>query len=302
LAAGALLALPGGVVGQTRPGLPSFRTGVDVIRLSLSVTDARNRLVTGLAETDFVVFEDGVRQELSFFAREPLPLSVALLLDCSASMEDKLSVAQEAASRFLKTLRPEDLGQVAQFNDRLAVLQDFTADPAALETAIRSTRTSGTTALYTALYVTLKQLDRQGSPDAPRRRAVVLLSDGEDTASLIDDEQVLALARRADVGVYIISLRPDRPADRQSLAHTQATYFLTALARDTGGEAYSPSSLSEMDSVYGRVAEELRSQYTVGYVSRNDRHDGKWRRIVVRTTQREDLQVRHKIGYYASKG
>jgi len=113
---------------------------------------------------------------------------------------------------------------------------------------------------------------------------------------------VLELARQADVGVYVIGLRPDRAQDRQRLAFSQATYFLTTLTRDSGGETYFPNSLSELDAVYGRVAEELRSQYTVGYVSRNDRRNGQWRRIVVRTPAREGLQVRHKIGYYASKG
>jgi Ca-activated chloride channel family protein len=281
---------------------PSFGAGIDVISLNLSVTDDRNRLITGLSEGDFAVFEDGIRQELSLFAREALPLSVALMVDCSASMDEKLPVAQDAGSRFVGTLRPEDLGQVVQFNERTTVLQDFTPDRAALEGAIRKTSASGSTALYNALYVTLKQLSKQGRPDAPRRRAIVLLSDGEDTASLVNDDQVLALARQADVGVYVIGLRPDRALDRQRAAFSQATYFLTTLTRDTGGEVYFPSSLSELDAVYERVAEELRSQYTVGYVSRNERRDGKWRRIVVRTPTREGLRVRHKLGYYAARG
>jgi Ca-activated chloride channel family protein len=285
-----------------RPRTPTFGTGIEVIRLNLAVTDGRNRLVTGLSEDDFAVFEDGVRQELSFFTREALPLSVTLLLDCSASMQEKLPAAQEAAWRFLKTLGPEDRAQVAQFNDRITLLEDFTADHQALEAAIRATRASGTTVLYNAVYVSLKQLGRQGSPDAPRRRAIVLLTDGEDTASVIGDDQVLELARQTDVGVYSISLRSDRPQDRDRIAFGQATHFLTALARDSGGEVYFPGALSELDGVYGRVAEELRSQYTLGYISRNSRRDGKWRQIVVRTPTHDDLQVRHKVGYYASKG
>jgi Ca-activated chloride channel homolog len=303
LAVATLLTLAVRAWAQSPPQRPpTFGAGIEVIRLNLSVSDGRNRLITGLSEADFAVFEDGIRQDLSFFTRDPLPLSVALLVDCSASMEEKLPVAQEAGSRFVKTLRPEDRGQVAQFNDRLTVLQDFTADQRELEAAIRTTRAAGPTVLYNALYVALKQLRNQGSPEAPRRRAIVLLSDGEDTASLVSDEQVLELARQADVGVYVIGLRPDRPQDRARLAFSQATYFLTTLSRDTGGQAYFPSSLAELDAVYGRVAEELRSQYTLGYVSRNNRRDGKWRRIVVRTVAREDLQIRHKVGYYASKG
>lgn len=298
----ALLAIATGVAAQAPQRPPSFQAGIEVIRLSMTVTDGHNRLITGLSESSFAVFEDGVRQELSFFTRDPLPLSVALLIDCSASMDEKLPFAQEAGVRFVKTLGSADLGQVVQFNDRNAVLQDFTSDRIALEAAIRRTRAAGATALYTSLYIALKQMRSQGTPDAPRRRAVVLLTDGEDTASLVDDEQVLELARQADVGVYVIALRTEHALDRQRLAFAQATYFLTAVTRDTGGEAYFPTALSELDAIYGRIAEELRSQYTLGYVSANDRRNGKWRRIVVRTPAREDLHVRHKLGYYAAKG
>ena len=266
------------------------------------VTDGRNRFITGLAEPDFAVFEDGARQELSFFTRDALPLSVSLLVDCSGSMDATLPVAQEAGARFVKTLRPTDLAQVVQFNDRIMLLQDFTSDHSALETAIRNTKASGSTVLYNALYVAIKQLRRQGSPQAPRRRAIVLLSDGEDTASLVDDDQVLELAVQADVGVYAIGVRAEQPQDRLRVAFSQATHFLTSLTRDTGGEVYFPNSLSELDAVYGRIAEELRTQYTVGYVSPNERRDGKWRRIVVRALGREELRVRHKLGYYAPKG
>jgi Ca-activated chloride channel family protein len=304
LALATSLATPGaGPQAQTPPPRrPTFGVGVALIRLSLSVTDGRKRLVPGLSEGDFAIFEDGVRQDVSYFTRDPVPLSVALLIDCSASMTEKLPVAQEAASRFVAALRPEDLGQVVQFNDRVTVLQDFTESHAALDKAIRSTQAAGTTVLYTALYVSLKQLARQANPDAPRRRAIVLLTDGEDTASVVADEQVLELARQTDVGIYIISLRTDRPLERQGQAFGEASHFVASLARDTGGEVYVPSALSELNSVYGRVADELRSQYTLGYVSSNVRRDGKWRRIVVRTPIHADLQVRHRVGYYAPRG
>jgi Ca-activated chloride channel family protein len=180
------------------------------------------------------------------------------------------------------------------------VLQDFTADQSQLEAAIRDTRASGPTALYNALYVTLKELGSHGTPEAPRRRAIVLLSDGEDTASLVSDEQVLDQARAAEIGVYAIALRPDRPLDRQRVAFSQATHFLTSLTRETGGLVFFPNSLSELETVYGRVAEELRTQYTLGYVSSNARRDGRWRRIVVRHHD-EDLRVRHKLGYYSPR-
>src|SRR4029078_4148270 len=109
-------------------------------------------------------------------------------------------------------------------------------------------------------------------------------------------------ARKSELVIYSISLRPNRSADRERLAFSQATHLLTQLARETGGHVHLPHSWSELDGVYDRIAEELRTQYTLGYVSSNARRDGKWRRIVVRTPDREALQIRHKIGYYAPRG
>ena len=202
--------------------------------------------MSGLAEEAFTVFEDGVRQELSFFARDAMPLSVALLVDCSASMEQKIGVAQEAGVRFVRALRPGDLAEVVQFNDRVRVLHDCSDDAPALEGALRSTRPSGATVLYNALYVTLKELRTQGTPDVPRRRAVVLLSDGEDTASLATEDQVLELARKAEIAIYAIRLRSELPLARERDGQYLAKYFLTTLARDTGGQVFFPDRLSDL--------------------------------------------------------
>jgi Ca-activated chloride channel family protein len=278
---------------------PTFEVGIEVINLNLSVTDGRNNYVTDLAEKDFAVFEDGIRQELSLFTHENLPISMAILIDVSASMEEKLPQARAAASKFVKTLRAQDSAEIVQFNDRATVLQDFTADVPALESAINRISASGPTALHNALYIALKDLGKQKKSGELKRRAVVLLSDGEDTASLVSDEQVLELARKTEINIYAISLRPNRAQDRQRQAFSQAEYLLSALTRDTGGRVFFPNSLSELDSVYDRIAEELRTQYNLGYVSSNRRKDGKWRRIVVRTPTRDELQVRHKLGYYA---
>jgi Ca-activated chloride channel homolog len=211
-------------------------------------------------------------------------------------------VAQTAAVRFTKTLRAQDLAQVVQFNDRTLTLQDFTADHEALAAAIHRTEASGPTALHNALYIALKDLGKQKKVGELRRRAVVLLSDGEDTASLVSDDQVVELARKTEINIYSISLRPSRPSDRNRQGFSQAAHLLTSLAKETGGQVHFPNSLSELDSVYDRIAEELRTQYNLGYVSSNKRRDGKWRRIVVRVPEREDVLIRHKIGYYGPRG
>jgi Ca-activated chloride channel family protein len=280
---------------------PVFGGGIEIININVTVTDDRGQYVTGLTAREFSVFEDGVKQELTLFRHEDLPISLVLLLDTSSSMEPKLEAARQAASRFVGTMRPEDNAQIVQFNDRATMLQDFTSDQKALVEAVSRTRTSGPTALRNALYVALKDLTRQKGTGQLRRLAVIILSDGEDTASLVSEEQVTDLARRTEINIYAVSLRPSRPQDRDSIQFSRAAHLLTVLARDTGGQVHFPASLSELDAVYGRIAEELRTQYNLGYVSKNARRDGKWRRIVVRVTGREDVQVRHKIGYFGPR-
>jgi Ca-activated chloride channel family protein len=290
-----LATAPAPARAQAQP--PIFGTGIEIINLSLSVTDSTNNYVTDLGQKDFAVFEDGIRQELSLFTHENLPISMVVLIDSSASMEEKLPTAQAAAARFIKTLRPQDLAQIVSFNDRVATLQPFTSDHAALDAAIRRTEAGGTTTLRNALYISLKELMRDRKAAELRRRAIVLLSDGEDTASLASEDQVLELARQSEISIYTISLRDNAAKDDKD--YSPAVYLLSALARESGGRSYFPNSLSELDSVYDRIAEELRTLYSVGYVSSNPRRDGKWRRIVVRVPGRENLQIRHKIGYYA---
>jgi Ca-activated chloride channel family protein len=286
-------------VPRPTPRPPVFEAGIEVINLNVSITDPRGQYVTGLKKEDFAVFEDGVKQEISIFAHENLPISMVLMVDTSASMDAKLEAARAAGKRFVRTLRAQDMAQVMQFNDRATVLQDFTADQAALESAFDRTEASGPTALHNALYVALKDLARQKSGGGElRRRAIVLLSDGEDTASLVSDEQVLDLARKTEINIYAISLRAKGVQDRNRLKFSQAAHLLTALTQDTGGQAHFPNSLSELEAVYDRIAEELRTQYSLGYVSSNKRTDGKWRRIVVRVPGHDDLMVRHKLGYF----
>jgi Ca-activated chloride channel family protein len=282
------------------PGrLAVFKTGVDVVNLAVTVTDPKGRFITDLGEPDFEVLEEGVRQPLTIFTREDLPVSLAILIDTSASMDTKLGQAQTAAIRFVRTLHAADEAQIVRFNQRAEVVQDFTSDKAQLEAAIRSTRASGDTALYTALYVALKDLDRRHRDGDLRRRAVVVLTDGEDTASSVTDEQVLDLAKRSGIGVYGVALYGSEAPVAARLSPDQSTFFFSALGRATGGQAHFLKTVSQLDGVYDRLAQELRSQYAMGYVSNNPAHDGRWRRVVVRTPTRLNLETRHKLGYFA---
>lgn len=299
------LAFGSPVVGQTRntatPLPPTFDAEIEVVNINVSVTNPTGGYVTGLTARDFAIYEDGVRQQLEIFQHENLPISMVLLIDGSASMSDKLKDAQAAARQFLRTLRPGDVAQLVQFSDRITVLQEFTSDVARLDEAVGRAEAAGPTSLHNALYVSLKDLanEKRRAGGQLRRRAVVLLSDGEDTTSLVTDTQVIELARKTEINIYPILLRPNRQGAGNRPSFSQAEHLLTTLARDTGGQHFIPNSITELDRVYARIAEELRSLYSIGYISSNPRRDGKWRRIVVRVPSREDAIIRNKLGYYA---
>ena len=297
LSAALALFLAVAVHPQDKP-VPTFAAGVDIVSLSLAVTDNHGRPVAKLGAEDITLLEDGVPQEISLFAQEEWPIRLAVLIDSSGSMYQALPVAKRAATRLVRSLHPADEAQVSRFNRGLELLQDSTSDKDALERAIKRIEPAGDTALYNALYVTLKDLARTRRDDLARR-AIVLLTDGEDTASMVSDDQLLDLARRAGVVVYTIGLlTPTAAGERPA---SVPTYILTALARETGGRAFFPRSLSELDSAYDGIARELRTLYGVGYVPRNPRADGGWRRIAIQARQ-GNLQVRCRTGYYAADG
>ena len=278
---------------------PSFRSAIDVVSMSVTVVDSGGRYVTDLTEKDFEVFEDGVKQDLTLFNRSNLPVALSLLIDTSSSMEDRMGTAQDAAIGFVRKLRPTDMGEVIGFDSRAEVLQKFTNDPAELEQAIRKTVAGGSTSLNNALYISLKGLKKVPvhQEDEIRRQAIVLLSDGEDTSSLVTFDDVLDLARRSETAIYAIGLMEDGVAG-QSKGFREATYALRQLTNDTGGRAFFPSDVKSLASVYGQIYDELSSQYTIGYTSKNTRRDGAWRRLVVRVS-RPNVQARTKQGYFA---
>jgi Ca-activated chloride channel family protein len=300
---GLVLALLLGVT-ESRADKPNltFQSGVELINLNVCVVDGRNRYITDLAEADFTILEDGVRQQVSLFTRRRLDVSLVVMIDTSASMEAKLPVVRAAALRLVSALGPADTAEILQFNERASVLQPFTSDRAALEQAIAATNASGATSLYTALYVALKDLARERKTGELRRYAIALLSDGQDTASHVTDEQVLELARKNEVVIYSIRPRAGDAPSADGKAPGEADYFLSVLGRDTGGQAFFPASLGELNEVYDRIAEELRSEYSLGYVSSNVSRDGRWRRIGILTPGRAGLQVRHRPGYFAPRG
>jgi len=274
-----------------------FKAGVDLVSLNVTVLESgANRYATDLDVGDFQVFEDGTKQDVTYFTRAHLPIALALLIDTSASMEARLQTAQDAAIGFAKRLRPQDLAEVIDFDSRVVILQPFTNDQNALEQAIRRTSAGGSTSAYNAVYIALKNLKKvlATSVDEIRRQAIVLLSDGEDTSSLLPFEEVLDLAKRSETAIYAIGLR----SGDGGKGFKEAEYVLKQLAHETGGRAFFPNQIGELAGIYNQISDELSSQYSVGYTSKNMRRDGAWRRIVVRVN-RPNLIARTKQGYFA---
>jgi VWFA-related protein len=289
-----LSAQAGGVQEQTK----LFRSTVDVVSLNVTVVDNQNRYITDLNEADFSVFEDGTRQDLIVFNRSSLPIALSLLIDTSASMESRMRIAQDAAVGFVRKLRTQDLGQIVDFDSRVEILQDFTNNADELERSIRTTSAGGSTALHNALYISLRELAKIKAKSAEdvRRRAIVVLTDGEDTSSLVSYEEVLDLAKRSETAIYTIALQArDAP---QTKGFREAEFILRQFAQETGGRSFFPSKIEDLKDVYGQIADELSSQYSLGYASKNTKRDGAWRRILVQVA-RPQVVARTKRGYYA---
>ncbi len=298
----ALLILGANLVAQAPPESQAptpFKVGVELVSLSVTVTNSGGRYVSNLEQSDFSVFEDGAKQEITFFTRRPQPIALSLLLDSSASMDDKLRTLQGAASNFVQRLKPTDLAQVIDFDSRVEIRQPFTANQADLQTAINSISAGGSTSLHNAIYIALKELKKikvQAEEDV-RRQAILVFSDGEDTSSLVSFDEVLDLAKRSETAVFTIALRGQ--ADQRK-GFREAEYVMRQLADETGGRAFFPERLEDLSGVYGQIADELASQYTVGYTSRNPRRDGAWRRVVVQVAQ-PGAVPRTKRGYYGPR-
>ena len=278
-----------------------FRSGASLVALNVTVTDGK-RFVGGLQSKDFEVYEDGVRQEVQFFDSSGIPVDLILMLDTSASMRDKMTIVHEVALGFLRTLHQHDRGAVVAFNDGVDVLQTLTSDHELLATAVGRTQPHGATALRNALYVAMKQFGRLAMQTGDvRRQAIAVLTDGQDTSSLISFEDVLALARKSGVNIYTIALRSDGPAtaDRTRHQYSESDYSMKVLATETGAQAFFPDFVQDLKGVYALIADELSNQYSIGYSPSNSRADGRFRRVVVKMPTRPDLRPRFRAGYTA---
>ena len=294
----AMLAL--GVVAavQTQAQRGTYRASVDLVTLSTTVTGPNGRYISDLDAADFAIFEDGRRQDISIFERAKSPLAVSLLIDSSGSMSREMPMAKRAASEFVARLRPGDLAAIVDFDQRVQVLQPFTDDRAALERAIQRVVARGTTSMFNAIYIALRDHSALPKPpgDAIRRDVIVVLSDGDDTSSLVTHDQLLDGAKRSPTVIYTIGLGIGDPRMRRG--DTPPEYAMRSLAYETGGRLFLPKNADALSGIYSDIADELASQYVLGYVSTNVSRSG-WRAVSVRVS-RPGLHVRSRPGYYAA--
>jgi Ca-activated chloride channel family protein len=285
---------------------PVFKAGIDLVGLNVVVTDKQSKFVPGLTANDFAVYEDGVQQDVSFFAAEQVPLDLALLLDTSASMLDKMQTMQQAAIGFAATLKPGDRVTVLEIKDSVKISYPLGEDLDTANQAIRRTSAKGGTALYNGLYLGLKEMakNRRANGDV-RRQAIAVLSDGEDTTSLVTYDDVMELAKASGIAVYTVTLKSEFAVRQASLTgrryFSQSEFSMKALAQETGARSFFPMRIEELAGVYSAIADELANQYAIGYTSKNPRRDGAFRRVIVRIAERPEVKTRTRSGYVSTR-
>ncbi len=281
--------------GQQATASKPIRVNVNLVNVLFTVTDKKNHLVLDLTKDDFRVLEDNKPQTIRFFDRETnLPLRIGILIDTSNSIRDRLRFEEEAAIDFLNDiLRPgKDQAFVVGFDIEPQLLQDYTDDLEKLSQAIRSLQAGGGTGLYDAIYFACKEKMMLLPPPEPYlRRVMILISDGRDNNSQHSRDEALSMAQRAEVTIYAISTN-------RSGIDTHGDKVLRYLADQTGGQAFFPFEASDLAENFQEISRELRSQYSLAYISSNPARDGTFRTITLEPLQK-GLRVRAKNGYFA---
>jgi Ca-activated chloride channel homolog len=279
--------------------VPVFRSGVDLVNLGVTVTDRKGNLVTDLTQDDFEIVESGRNQTIRYFASgEPggaeggPPMHLGLLLDTSESMGDDMKFTKTAAVKFLNTLLDAVDITVVDFDTEVRVARYGQNDFARLIERIRERRATGWTALYDAIGVYL-----DGAAGQDGRKIMLLYTDGGDTRSSTSFHELLDLLKASDVTVYAIG----ELEHQSSSGALEARGVLQQIADTTGGQAFFPLTVKGLDQIYENVLAQIRAQYTVGYLSTNEKTDGTWRKVEIKVTRKDgrDYRVRARKGYFA---
>ena len=272
---------------------------VDVTRVNMlfTVTDPKGRFVTDLTKDDFAVIESKKPQSIQeFTAESDLPLRIGILVDTSSSIRDRFRFEQEAAAQFLNSVVHAgiDKAMVISFDTSAELVADLIDDTTQLDGAIHSLRPGGGTSLYDAIFFACRDKLQQDQPKHKFRRAVVIVSDGEDNQSRYTRDQALEMAQKADAVIYAISTNISR-------IDTDGDKVLRYLTQETGGRAFFPFKVEDLDQSFENIANELRHQYNIFYRPEPLKTDGQYHTVELRVKGRKDLVVRARKGYYAPK-
>jgi Ca-activated chloride channel homolog len=278
--------------------IPKIRVGINEVSVVFTVTDKHGKHVTDLKQTDFRVMDDSkpAVEIRSFHAEANLPLQVGLLIDASSSVRDRFKFEQESAIEFLnQTVRKRyDEAFVVGFDATPEVTQEFTDDTEKLGRGVRELRPGGGTAMYDALYFACRDKLLKHPQNGPTRRAIILLSDGEDNQSHVTREEAIEMAQRAEAIVYTISTNV-------SGTHGPGDKTLERIADATGGRAFFPFQIRDVANAFAEIQDELRTQYAVSYKPADFKPDGKFRTIEIVANDRKNFRVRARRGYYAAQ-
>jgi VWFA-related protein len=280
--------------------VPVFKTGIDLINIAVTIADKKSNLVTDLTQDDFEIFEDGRKQTIRYFAAgDPVdpdhpgpPLHLGVLIDVSESMGEDMSFTKTASIKFLNRLLDAVDITVVDFDTEVRVARYSQNEFARVVERIRQKKASGWTALYDAVGVYL-----DGAAGQDGRKVMLLYTDGGDTRSAIPFHELIDLLKASDVTVYAIGELEHQPSSTKN----EQRMRLTQMAEVTGGQAFFPMAIKELDSVYDKVVAQIRAQYTLGYLSTNDKTDGAWRKVDIKVVRKDgrDVRVRSRKGYFA---
>jgi Ca-activated chloride channel homolog len=277
---------------------PAAVIKTDLVTLTLTVTDLYGRYVVGLDKSAFSIYDGNELQEIEYFSDSDAPVSVGILFDVSGSMSgEKIKKARQALQKFIGTSHPSDEYFLVAFNNRAQLLMDRTRDGDAVLRKLTLVEPKSNTALYDAVYLGTERVTR----GTHQKKAMLIISDGQDNASRYNFGEVRRLMKESDVVTYAVGIMDG--GDAASTLGMQGQAFLDELTSVTGGKSFYPQNDVEMDDVFERIALELRHQYSIGYTPKNFQPDGKWRKVKVKVKPPRGfprLTIRHREGYYAT--
>ncbi len=282
--------------GTGKKKLKNYKVNVELTLVNVGVTDPYGRMVTGLDQENFRIFEDNKEQEVVRFSSEDVPISIGVIFDMSGSMADKFEKSRLAAVQFFKTANPEDEFCLVNFNDRAQLVSNFTGSVEDLQERLMYTAAHGETALFDGIYLGLSQM--KGARNS--KKALLIISDGGDNHSRYSEVDVRKFVKEADVQIFAIGIF-DR-GDFKSPEEQNGPALLGEITELTGGRVFRVNSLKDLPDIATKISMELRNQYVLGYRPTNQARDGKWRKIKVRLRPPKGLpplQVYSRTGYYA---